>query len=226
MGKVVGKSRRLTLETVQATIAFDQPKLQAERSGTDILISGTYLLYEADGVARPGGPITTFDVSIVLSSCFPREEPKVFEVGGRIPRIADRHVNPAGDCCITIWEHWLASAEDLSFAAFMTGPIHEFFIAQYVYEQTARWPFGERAHGAVGLVEAYAELLGIQPDKTTVVAYLRLLTSDWPKGHCSCPCGSNKRLRHCHRDELMALHRRIRPSLAQRMVQRMKANVR
>src|SRR3546814_10701167 len=76
---------------------------------------------------------------------------------------------------------------------------------------TGKWPFGERAHGTPGLEEAYADALGIPNRRRSLLYHLRLLSQDWPKGHWSCPCGSGKRLRHCHRDEAMAIHQRVPP---------------
>lgn len=226
MGKVVSSSSRLTLEEVKVAIAFDQPKLRAARDGPKIHVGGSYLLFEDGAVANPAGPISEFDVEIVLSDRFPSQEPQVFEVAGRIPRSADRHVNPDGDCCVTVWEHWLACARNHSFAAFLSGPVSEFFLGQYWFEKTGTWPYGERSHGLDGLEEAYAEALGIPNRKKDIIYHLRLLSKDWPKGHWLCPCGSGKLLRHCHRDEMTALHERIPPRIARRMLRRLKSEAR
>ena len=110
-------------------------------------------------IANPGGPIAEFDIEVILSRRFPAKEPRVFEIGGRIPRDQDRHINQDGDCCITIWEHWLATTEKHSIAAFLNGPLHQFFLGQYLFEKTGKWPFGEYPHGEEGLQEAYADVL-------------------------------------------------------------------
>jgi len=226
LGELVGRSDKLTLQEVRAAIAFDQPKLRATADDQGIVVRGTYLVLENGAIANPAGPISEFDVEIFLSDRYPYRKPKVFEVGGRIARHPDRHINPEGDCCVTVWEHWLVNASDPSFAAFLNGPLNEFFLGQYWYERTGKWPFGERAHGAKGLEEAYAETLGI-PNKTKLlIYYLRLLSLDWPKGHWLCPCGSGERLRYCHRGELMALHQRVPPRIAKRMLRRLRAEAR
>lgn len=222
MGQVVSTSGRLTLEEVRAAIAFDQPKLHAASDGSDIRVTGRYLLMEKGAVANPDGPISEFDIEIVLSPRYPDREPKVFEIGGRIARNPDRHVNSDGDCCVTVWEHWLASTQDHSFGSFLNGPLHQFFLGQYWFEKTGKWPFGEYAHGDNGLWEAYAEVLGIPNKKKDVLYRLRLLSQDWPKGHWLCPCGSGRRLRRCHRSDLIALHEKIPPHLARRMLSRLK----
>lgn len=215
---------KLTLEDVKDAIAFDQPKLTATRNGSKFVVTGSYLVVGEGGNASPGGPLTAFDVEIFVGERFPFEEPKVFEVGGRIPRCADRHVNPNGDCCVTVWEHWLLRAQDRSFAAFLNGPLREFLLGQHAFEQTGEFPFGERPHGGPGLVEAFADALGMPGrKKKDVVYHLRLLAQPWPKGHWLCPCGSKKRLRHCHKDDLMALHGKVPPKIAKRMLHRLNA---
>ena len=157
MDKNVTAPRHLTLAEVKAVIAFDQPKLHAELKGTCIQITGRYLLTENGANINPNGPITEFDVEINLPSGFPYGEPEVYEVGGRIPWKPDRHINPDGCCCITVWEHWLVSAGEHSFASFMKGPLHQFFLGQYLFEVTGKWPVGEYSHGRKGLQEAFAE---------------------------------------------------------------------
>lgn len=40
-------------------------------------------------------------------------------------------MNPDGDCCVTVWEHWLMSANELSIAGYLNGPVNEYFRGQY-----------------------------------------------------------------------------------------------
>jgi len=133
----------------------------------------------------------------------------------------DRHINPDGDCCVTVWENWLVTTDDPSFSGFISGPLNEYFLGQYCFERTDKWPFGERAHGAPGLAEAYADALGIPNKREDLIYYLRLLSQDWPKGHWGCPCKSGRLLRHCHHQHLLDLHRRVPPIMARRMLRRL-----
>ncbi|MDE2441422.1 MAG: hypothetical protein KGP14_10385, partial [Betaproteobacteria bacterium] len=211
----------LTLEKVQAAIAFDQPKLHARLTGEQILIEGGFLVVEKDVAAAPDGPITEFSIRLEVSRRYPNLEPKVFEVDGRIPRNPDHHINDDGDCCVTVWEHWLATAADRSIGSFINGPLNEYFLSQFWFEKTGKWPFGERPHGTAGMEEAYADALGIANRREALIYHLRLLSQEWPKGHWVCPCGSGQIVRQCHRDDLMSLHRRVAPHIAKRMLRRL-----
>lgn len=161
MGKVIGRLTCISLDEVKAAVAFEQPKLEVAENGKNIVVSGTYLLLESGAVVDPAGPIASFDVEITVPPDYPRSEPEVFEIGERIPRCADRHINPGGSCCVTVWEHWLATAADTSFAGFLSAPLYEYFLSQYWFEQSGEWAFGERQHGAKGLQAAYADALAI-----------------------------------------------------------------
>lgn len=214
----------LTLDEVQLAIAFDQPKLRAHMVGEQILIEGGYLVLESGATVAPGGPITEFAIRIEVSNRYPNLEPKVFEVDGRIPRCPDRHINGDGDCCVTVWEHWLATSADHSIGSFINGPLNEYFLGQFWFEKTGTWPFGERSHGDAGMEEAYADALGVANRREALIYHLRLLSQEWPKGHWACPCGGGKIVRHCHREELMSLHRKVAPRIAKRMLRRLTAS--
>ncbi|MGK7653205.1 SEC-C metal-binding domain-containing protein [Roseovarius sp. B08] len=58
---------------------------------------------------------------------------------------------------------------------------------------------------------------GASPDEKTIADYLRLLSRQTIKGHSICPCGSGRRLRKCHEDDLENLRRMIPPVIAKRM---------
>ena len=216
----------LTLDEVKTAIAFDQPKLRASVDRHVIRIDGSYLVFENGVVAAPGGPITAFDIKMEFSDRYPRREPKVFEVGGQIPRKAERHINSDGDCCATVWENWLVATQDQSFASYINGPLNEYFLGQFWFEKTGKWPFGERPHGTKGLEEAYADALGIPNKQKNLRYHPRLLSQDWPKGHWLCPCGSGKPLRYCHLDDIMAMHEKVPPPIARRMLRRLRSELR
>lgn len=203
------------LSEVAYVTAANQPELIVTASSDGIVLEGKFV------VSGPKGPFDAYDVRVDIHSQFPWVEPIVRETSGRIPHHPDYHVNHDGSCCVTVWEHWLASVKDHSFTSFMNGPLHQFFLGQVHFEKTGKWPFGEYAHGEEGLREAYAEVLGTPNKKKDILYHLRLLSQDWPKGHWLCPCGSGQPLRYCHQVDLMFLHEKLSPQLARRMIRRL-----
>lgn len=197
---------------VQRAVAQHQPELTVSRTDSFIILDGLFV------VSGPAGPFDSYQIKAGISGGFPADEPVVFEEGGRIPRIADRHVFPdQGNCCLGVWEEWLLTAPDHRFESFLTGPMHDYFVSQTYYEVHGEWPFGERSHGRLGILEAYSDLLGIALNEKTIADYLQLLSRQTIKGHALCPCGSGRRLRKCHADDLEYLCRKIPPVMAKRM---------
>ncbi len=204
---------------VQQAVAKHQPELSVARIDRFIVLEGPFLVYGKDGPSNTlNGVFDSYQIKAGIPAGFPEKEPVVFEEGGRIPRISDRHVFPKdGSCCLGVWEEWLLTAPDHRFASFLTGPMHDYFVSQTYYEAHGVWPFGERSHGKLGVLEAYGDLLGIALNETTIAEYLKLLSRQTIKGHTLCPCGSGLRLRKCHLEDLYQLRQKISPTIAKKM---------
>jgi hypothetical protein len=187
-----------------------------EESGT-IGVRGTFPVVEREEI------LDRYQIEIRFPEDYPRSLPGVFEIGRRIPRTVDRHVYPAtGQACIVVDEEWLATVgERVVFRKFLDGPVRNYFIGQSLVEAGEPWPFGQRSHGAKGLVEAYGEWFDTT-DQAVVIRYLDFLTHKQVKGHWTCPCGSGKRLRDCHVDTVRAVQQRVSPRLAKRALDRLR----
>jgi hypothetical protein len=148
-------------------------------------------------------------IEIELAATFPKELPIVREIGHRIPRIADRHMFADGTACLFVQEDWwLSHPNGYSLLEFLDGPVRNFFVGQSMYDLGLGWPFGDRSHGIKGILECYAELTDA-PNLAIAEGYLKLLAQEKFKGHHECPCGSGKKLRHCHQPMLMELRSKI-----------------
>lgn len=197
---------------VQQAVAKHQPELTVSRADRFISLAGLFV------VSGPAGPFDAYKIKVIISGGFPNDEPMVFEEGGRIKRIANLHVFPKhGNCCLGVWEEWLLTTPEQNFECFLTGPLHDYFVSQTYFSVHEEWPYGQRAHGTVGVLEAYGDLLGIPPNEKTIIDYLRLLSRQKIKGHALCPCGSGKRLRQCHSEDLHRLSQVVPTSIAKRM---------
>jgi hypothetical protein len=211
----------LTVESVKQSLAFEQPYLSVVELNGIIRISGSFIVAASKGDAADGA-IDQYAVLILVAKDFPHREPIVFETGDRIPREVDRHCYTNGACCTGVWDEWRVRDNSPTVGAFLEGPVRNFFLSQIYFENHGRWPFGERSHGEAGIREACADLLGIKDDQKLLMHYLRVLAGPWPKGHWQCPCVSSRQIRHCHRDELMALHTRIPFFVARRLFNKLK----
>ncbi len=185
------------------------PTLHFSIRNFTVYISGSFPL--ADG----GKIFDRYSIEIELPHDYPQGLPLVWEVGGRIARIADRHIySDTGSACLFVRDEreWVYPSGS-SVLDFLNGPVRDFFVSQSLYEIDGTWPFGQRSHGVKGIAEFYFEKLNTT-DLQTVLRYLNILKRKEIKGHWLCPCGSGTKLRQCHREQLTELRSRIPQQVA------------
>ena len=201
------------MSEIQAFVETHQSELVVSTLNGFVVLDGKLT------ITGPKGPFDVYQIYMGVPANFPLSEPVVFETGGRVPRIADRHVFVDGkNCCLGVWEEWLLTPGDHSFSGFMRGPLNDYFMSQSWYEVHTEWPFGQRSHGKLGILEAYCSLLEIDLHLQSALSYLNLLARKQIKGHQLCPCGSGQRLRSCHSEKVHGLQNRISPEMAGQML--------
>ena len=128
----------------------------------------------------------------------------------RVLRLADLHVYPShGNLCLgaprEIQERCPPGTRLCQFIDDLVVP---YFYGLSHFEQHGRWPWGERSHGMLGLLESYAERR-IESTVEGVVQDLKLLRmlNGWKelgkyltkyKNRRLCLCGSQRLFAECH----------------------------
>jgi hypothetical protein len=137
--------------------------------------------------------------------------PIVYEIGGRIPRIMDRHVYPdKGNCCLFLLdETFRYYKESDTIVDFLKGPVESYFLSQSYFEsKPGEWIFGQRSHGVYGILEFYSEILNTK-NVYLIGSFLSYLIKDEVKGHWQCFCGSQILMRKCHFNILIEYRNKI-----------------
>jgi hypothetical protein len=184
-------------------VADEFPELRVGVVNDTVVLSGRFPIKGNNGV------LDSYQIEVRVPPDFPASIPSLRETAGRIPMLADRHMTPdTGEACPILPEEWLLDPQAGSIVSFLQGPVTNFFMGQSLVEAGEAWPFGERAHGRAGRIEYFAERFGAK-DERAVLGYLECLSRDHLKGHWQGPCGSGKRLRDCHLDELRELKKRV-----------------
>lgn len=207
-----------------------------ERQKAEVKGAHPYLHFSTgDGQVRVAGSLEIRDagkvldrylIRIDLPASYPASIPEVFEVGGRIPRVVDRHCfEESGAACVLLPdERWKVWPDGSSLLSFIDGPVRHYFINQAVFERDGVWPLGEWEHGLYGRAQYYRETFGTD-DPVTVGRYLGLLLGEVVKGHWDCPCGSGKRVRNCHMALVVDLRSKIPKSEVQKTIARLESDV-
>ena len=191
------------LEQMKAETERVYPNLHFQKKNGLVCVKGSFpVMYDNKILDR-------FSIEIKIPRNYPEAVPIVFETEGRIPRVADRHMNEKGEACLFLPdERWEAWPRGSSFLSFLQGPVHNFFLGQSLVEQGGEWPFGQWGHGLLGIFEYYSQIFETK-DVDIIINYLDCLSNPKIKGHWDCPCGSGKRLRDCHLNVLMELRQNI-----------------
>ena len=197
---------------VASGVAPSYQKLEAEvqESYPDLRLvvrNGRLLFRGSFPVRHDDDEVDRFQIEISFPEGI-NKLPAIREIGGRIPRDDDHHVNAGtGDICTDVPELILLRGQP-SLVEYLDGPVRNFFLSQIIVASGKTWPFGQWDHGKKGLLQAYGELLGVTEERQ-IRAYLDYVASKKAKGHWPCPCGSMKRLRDCHAKQIAALRERI-----------------
>jgi hypothetical protein len=201
-------------EEFKRLLAAQYPTLHVHLERGRVFVRGTLLLREA------GVEIDHYQIELEIPDRFPEDLPIVREVGGGLPKIADRHFNPENSeaCVLLPDERYKYLSEDISIIDFIKGPVENFFLSQTYYDRTGKWLNEPWPHAAEGIREYYGELLGTTDDRiiSTCVQYLSRKTL---KGHWPCYCGSGKPLRYCHLETIRDLRSKISQRVASKSLQ-------
>ncbi len=199
---------------LQSDLEMKFPDLTVSYTGSKIFIRGTFpVLDEAMVLDR-------YQIEIEWSDT-DSEAPLLYETGGRVPWVPDRHVNSDGRACAFVPEEWLIRpGEERTLIRYLDGPVRNFFLWQSLVERGESVPWQDRSHGVAGLIESYGDMLGLEGE-SAISCCLEYLSKEQIKGHWTCYCGSAKRIRNCHLEELRALRLRISEHIARLALKRL-----
>lgn len=149
-----------------------------------------------------------FEVELLVPGGFPDELPSVRDLTGRVPKSFHTHPDDGTLCLGSPTRQRLALVGNPTLLAFVTKCVIPYLYGFAHKERYGTLPFGELAHGNVGLRADFAVLFGVSPANAAEMVKLAALKRRIANKH-RCPCGSGQRLGRCHnrrvnrlRDEL------------------------
>src|SRR5204863_3040780 len=151
-----------------------------------------------------------FEIEIHCTDNFPNEFPRLFEISGKIPRIADWHVyEDTGSCCTKIPpEEMLRCQKGITVAEYMKEEVLPYFFNQTHRRVEGYYINGEYSHGMKGLFEYYSMELKTGNDYKLTLELIKFIAlQDKPHRTSFCFCGQRKKFRHCHKGAFEKLKR-------------------
>ncbi|MFH0908786.1 MAG: hypothetical protein V1929_08490 [bacterium] len=140
-----------------------------------------------------------YEIEMIVPLGFPRDLPRVWETGGRIPVDGKHHRSYDGTLCLGAPLRSLVSlAKQPSLVGFA-----ERCLVPYLYAMSRHlnegipFVFGELEHGSPGELADYAELLGLKTPEQAKKAINLLGMKERCANKHACPCGCGMRLGLC-----------------------------
>jgi hypothetical protein len=145
--------------------------------------------------------VRSFSIEIHYKKGFPYRFPKLFEVGGDIPNIADWHKYESSACCITVEaDEILKCKNGITVLQFIERHAIPYFANQIHRILHGFYKNGEYAHNAKGTEQFYSELFSSTDHKKWIEYYEIVFKRK--KAGCGrndlCFCGSSKKYKQCH----------------------------
>ena len=160
-----------------------------------------------------------FQVRVDAPPDYPNSMPSLRETGGRTEAIArkhgiedlrDLHRNPGGRACVCVkQEERRRFPRGADLPHFIEGLVVPYLFGLSHFDEHGKWPWPDYSHGALGILEYYAEAFD-DASRESIDTTLALLKQDtgWrklrrqirkPSAMRVCHCGWHKPTSRCHR---------------------------
>ena len=143
-----------------------------------------------------------YKIRIKVANNFPSTIPEVEEIGNKIPRKEEYHINPDNTLCLG---SSLTLLQLLSKKPTLEGFI-EYCLVPYLYgislkiQDGGKLVFGELAHGEKGIIDEYEKIFGIR-GKDPLKQLIKMLSMKKRVANKQlCPCGCKNRLGKCNQE--------------------------
>lgn len=170
------------------------PTLKIEKRSGILWLNGDFIL-----LSPCGDHIDSFCISICFFN-FPNQLPMVWENGGKIERIPDRHVytNTNSLCLAVEPTALLICNRGINALHFIEKILKPHLAMQAYFNLKGVYPTGEYKHGFKGILEYLSELLGTDNTKIIASSINIAIENVRQKNHEPCYCGSRKKFKNCH----------------------------
>ena len=150
-----------------------------------------------------GNFLEEFEVALLIPEKYPYGVPDLFETSQKLSRGENDHVNAIGHCCVEMDLDLMVQARrGIRLSDFLTRKVYPFFLSVLHKMHEGTYPGGDYAHGTEGRLQRYRERFNTN-DNSFVLDALELALSGRSVGRNDlCWCGSGRKAKRCHLDDL------------------------
>lgn len=91
----------------------------------------------------------------------------------------------------------------------MSEFVEIYYFSYEYYERYGSFPFGDRDHDIIGVIQTYQDLL-IAKNEAEAYKLMKFIKDHEYRGHHTCPCGSGRSLRNCHGQAMLRFYKDAR----------------
>lgn len=164
-----------------------------KQDDTDVFTGEVVLNHIFNDVRMTG----KFNVDITVSRDFSLALPAVKEISNRIDKTYPHKYEEGYLCLASNLDLKMHFRQDKDISSFVDKYITPYFYTYRYFEEYGIYPYGERSHGVMGDLEYLKDLLNVM-SWDQVFDFMEFVIQSSYRGHVTCPCGSEKRLRDCH----------------------------
>lgn len=142
----------------------------------------------------------SYDISIILAP-YPKDFPRVFEMGERIPRKVTRHIySDTSSCCLSTQAkaQILLKTQITSLYLFVKEIVVPYFQNNSFYEINGHYNGEEYSHNKMGIIESYRDILQTNNDLHIAKLIYNRINHKKLKIHDPCYCGSGHSIKKCN----------------------------
>ena len=145
----------------------------------------------------------TFDIIIKVPKSYPYCIPEVFEKSNHIKRHPDWHIDDKGECCVDINNRLKVEAKrGINILEFVRKKVYSYFANQLYKKYHKEYANGEYKHSPEGILQYYIEDLGFTSINEVLKVLQRLSQDTKIDRNSLCPCGSTKKTKKCHLNQI------------------------
>ena len=155
-----------------------------------------------------------FRVRLEYPARFPHVPPRMFDHDRRFTPSLDGHLFSTYEICLTLPERHEFSVGLDDLTEEVLGATLIWFHKRLIFDSTKQWPGPAERHGINAVIDLLVERQ-VVADATAISRWVMSHataptgTPGKPDLYAPCPCGSCKRLKFCHRDELQPVFARL-----------------
>lgn len=137
-----------------------------------------------------------FDLEIVVP-LNDHELPYVIDVNNQIEYGYHHRYTNGRLCLATDTDLRYRFLEGFEIVAWMEEYVETYLFSYEYYQRFKEFPFGERRHGYIGVIESYQDMLKTSDGSETLRMMVAIASRPY-RGHLLCPCNSGRKIRNCH----------------------------